>query len=158
MSELERVLARALTDADFLDKLKSGSLDVNSEFVLTATEKKTLDALSRVDKGWDTFARGAAEALAQLLPPGSTSMTSFAVESRIEPKLERVASKLARVAPKLERVSPKLERVTPKLERVSPKLERVAPKLERVSPKLERVESKLERVESKLERPRNKVK
>lgn len=145
MSELERLLARALTDREFLDKLKAGSLDVGKEFTLTAGEKKTLEALSHVGEGWDTFARGAAEAVAQLFPAGSANLTSVVGRARVEPKLERVVSKLARVAPKLERVEPKLERVTPKLERVAPKLERVAPKLERVESKLERVQSKLER-------------
>lgn len=157
MSELERVLARALTDRDFLDKLKAGSVDVNKEFTLTASEKKALEALSQVGDGWDTFARAAADAVAQLFPPGGANVTSLGGGSRIEPKLERVVSKLARVAPKLERVEPKLERVAPKLERVNPKLERVAPKLERVSPKLERVAPKLERVEGKLERIEGKL-
>jgi DNA repair ATPase RecN len=136
MVELERLLVRALTDRDFLEKLKSAGFDPGVEYKLNEAEREILRNLRELQKGaaLDTVVHASAEAMAQMLPKvkGGAIATGVTAEcARVVPKLERVSSKLERVAPKLERVAPKLERVEPKLERVTAKLERVASKLER---------------------------
>lgn len=154
MKIIETVLVRALTDRDFLERLKAKRVDLQGEFGLGKSEQASLQALLDAGDGGmlDSVVGASAEALARLLPQVPAWSTGSEGSARVAPKLERVVAKLERTAPKLERVAPKLERTAPKLERVAPKLERVAPKLERVAPKLERVAPKLDRVEGKLER------
>jgi DNA repair ATPase RecN len=161
MKGLEQILVRALTERDFLDRLKHEDYDPGEEYGLTEEEKEVLKNLRFVHggQGMESVVQASSEAMARLMPQVKSSFGgSQSIEfARVEPKLERVASKLERVEPKLQRVAPKLERTVPKLDRVAPKLERVEPKLERVSPKLERVQPKLERVAPKLERVQPKL-
>jgi exonuclease VII small subunit len=161
MKGLEQVLLRALTEREFLDRLKQEDYDPGQEYRLTDEEKEILKTLRFVHggEGIESMAQASSEAMARLMPQVHSSLSGSQSRdfARVEPKLERVASKLERVEPKLQRVAPKLERTAPKLDRVAPKLERVEPKLERVSPKLERVQPKLERVAPKLERVQPKL-
>lgn len=154
MNAIEMVLVRALTDREFLDRLKARRVDLQAEFSLGKMEQESLDALLGGAEGalLDHVVGASAEALARLLPQAPAWSPGSEGPGRVAPKLERVAAKLERTAPKLERTAPKLERTAPKLERVAPKLERTAPKLERVVPKLDRVAPKIDRVAPKLER------